>query len=320
MKAPKIMSANGSKKVVIAALVGNGLIAVTKFVAAFYTGSSAMFSEAVHSVVDTSNQGLILYGMGRAQRPADERHPFGYGMELYFWTFIVAVLLFAVGAGVSIYEGVAKINNPHPVSNVIINYVVLACAFVFEAVAWTMAFKEFKSRKGRLGYVEAVRASKDPAIFTVLLEDTAATLGLFVAFLGIACGQAFDLPVLDGVASLLIGLILACVSWFLAIECKGLLLGESASSSVVRGIRALAQASSGIRGVNELRTMHLGPEDLLVNMSVDFMDGLSSSEVERVISLLEKEIKSAYPQAKRIFIEVQSLAGHHASVKSEAKG
>lgn len=314
------MSTNGSRKVVIAALIGNGLIAVTKFAAAFYTGSSAMFSEAVHSVVDTSNQALILYGMGQAEKPADEAHPFGYAMELYFWTFVVAVLLFAVGAGVSVYEGVSKILDPHPISNVYVTYIVLGLAFIFEAVAWYMAFKEFRSRKGRLGYVAAVRDSKDPAIFTVLLEDTAATIGLLVAFIGIACGQAFDMPVLDGVASLVIGLVLASVSVFLALECKSLLLGESAKSSIVRGIRAIAASREGIVGVNELLTMHLGPQDVLVNISVDFADDLSAADVEAEISLMEEEIKTSYPQVKRIFIEVQSRAGHHASVKLKPKG
>ncbi len=308
------MASSGSKKVVIAALIGNGLIAITKFAAAAYTGSSAMLSEAVHSVVDTSNQGLILYGLGRSKRSADEAHPFGYGMELYFWTFIVAVLLFAVGAGVSMYEGVLKILEPHPVKNVYINYIVLGLAFVFEGVAWWMAFKEFKSRIGKMGYWQGIRESKDPAVFTVLLEDTAAMLGLFFAFLGLACGQAFDLPVLDGVASVIIGLLLASVSWFLASECKGLLVGESAKSPVVQGIRKIAESQTGILGVNELRTMHLGPEDLLVNISVDFADNLSSVDVEREISKMEQDIKKAYPEATRIFIEVQSLAGHHASV------
>jgi cation diffusion facilitator family transporter len=308
------MSASGSKKVVIAALVGNGLIAVTKFAAAFYTGSSAMFSEAVHSLVDTSNQALILYGMGRSTRPADEAHPFGYGMELYFWTFIVAVLLFAVGAGVSIYEGVIKIMDPHPIGNVFVNYVVLGLAFIFEAAAWIVAFREFRTRKGQLGFFEAIRESKDPAVFTVLLEDTAATIGLVVAFVGIACAQAFDLPVLDGVASVVIGCILASVSMFLAVECKGLLLGESARSSVVRGIRAIAESRDGILAVNELRTMHLGPEDILVNLSVDFRDGLTSADVEASISNLEREIKESFPQARRVFIEAQSISGHHNSL------
>ena len=311
------MSVDGSKKVVIAALIGNGLIAITKFAAATVTGSSAMLSEAVHSVVDTSNQGLILYGMGRAKRPADETHPFGYGMELYFWTFVVAVLLFAVGAGVSLYEGVMKIQDPHIVEDAYINYTVLGLAFIFEAVAWWMAFKEFRSRKGQLGYFAAIRESKDTAVFTVLLEDTAATLGLVVAFLGIYLGQLLDIPELDGVASVVIGLILTSVSLFLAIECKGLLVGESAKSSVVRGIRAIAESRVGIVDVNELRTMHLGPEDLLVNISVDFVDELSSADVEAEISAMEREIKETYPEAKRIFIEVQSISDHHASVRNE---
>jgi cation diffusion facilitator family transporter len=275
-----------------------------------------MLSEAIHFVVDTSNQALILYGMGRAQRPADDAHPFGYGMELYFWTFMVAVLLFSVGAGVSMYEGVVKILHPHEIENAYINYIVLGIAFVFELAAWWMAFKEFKLRKGQLGFIAAIRNSKDPVIFTVLLEDTAAALGLVVAFLGIYLGQFFELPVLDGVASVVIGLILASVSIFLASECKGLLIGESAKSPVVRGIRAITDARDGIMGINELRTMHLGPEDLLVNISVDFADGLTSSDVETEISELEWEIKNSYPEAKRIFIEAQSLSGHHASEKN----
>jgi cation diffusion facilitator family transporter len=310
------MSLGGFKKVVIAALTGNGLIAVTKFVAAMITGSSAMLSEAIHSVVDMSNQALILYVMGRAQRPADETHPFGYGMELYFWAFMVAVLLFSVGAGVSMYEGVTKILNPHEIENAYINYFVLSIAFIFESVAWWMTFKEFKLRKGPLGFIAAIRDSKDPAIFTVLLEDIAAALGLVVAFLGIYLGQTFGLPVLDGVASVVIGLILASVSIFLASECKGLLIGESAKSPVVRGIRAITDARDGIVGINELRTMHLGPEDLLVNISVDFADGLTSSDVETVISEIEQEIKISYPEAKRIFIEAQSHSGHHASMSN----
>lgn len=308
------MSASGSRKVVIAALLGNGLIAVTKFAAAIYTGSSAMFSEAVHSVADTSNQGLILYGMGRSERPADDKHPFGYGMELYFWTFVVAVVLFAVGAGVSIYEGVHKIIDPSPLSDPFINYIVLGLAFIFEMCAWYVAFKEFKARKGRLSYYAAIRASKDPAIFTVLLEDTAATIGLVVAFVGIACADYFNLPVLDGAASVVIGIILAFVSIFLAIECKGLLLGESANSSVVRGIQALVVARDSVLQVNELRTMHLGPRDLLVAISIDFRDDVSSQDVEAEISEMERQIKESYSSAKRIFIEAQSAQAHQASV------
>ena len=309
------MASGGSRKVVIAALLGNGLIAVTKFTAAAYTGSSAMLSEAVHSVVDTGNQALILYGLKRAKKPADAAHPFGYGMELYFWTFVVAILIFGIGAGVSVYEGIDKIRQPHPIENAYINYIVLGAAIVFEGAAWLFALREFRSRKGHLGYFSAVRQSKDAAVFTVLFEDTAAMLGLIVAMVGIALGQYLEMPVLDGVASVIIGLILALVAAFLAYECKGLLVGEAASRPVVRGIRAIAEAQAGVKAVNELLTMHLGPEDILVNLSIDFHDGIKSEDVEAAISGLESEIKDSYTEVKRVFIEAQSIRGHQAAQK-----
>jgi len=305
--------AGGSTKVVIAALIGNGLIAVTKFGAAGYTGSSAMLSEAIHSVVDTGNQALILFGIRQSKKPADETHPFGYGMELYFWTFVVAIVIFAVGAGVALYEGIEKIRHPHPVGNAFINYIVLGAAMIFESVAWWLAFKEFKSRKGHRSYFTAVRDSKDPALFTVLFEDTAAMLGLIIAFVGIALGQYLDMPIFDGIASVMIGVILAIVAALLAYECKGLLVGEAAGKPVVRGIRAIAESRDGVKAVNELLTMHLGPEDILVNISLDFADGITSQVVEAAISSMESEIKQSYPEVKRLFIEVQSLQGHRAA-------
>ena len=304
------MSASGSKIVVYAALAGNSLIAVTKFAAAAYTGSSAMLSEAIHSVVDTCNQGLILFGMRQAKNPADEDHPFGYGMELYFWTFVVAIVIFAVGAGVSVYEGLSKLRNPHPMENVFVAYIVLGAAMVFEAGAWWVALKEFRRTKGSLGYITAIRQSKDPAVFTVLFEDTAAMLGLIVAMAGIYLGQELGIPELDGAASVMIGVILAGVAMVLAYECKGLLVGESARRPVVREIRALAQAKDGVLSVNELLTMHLGPADILVNISLDFDDRLTSAEVEEVITSLERDIKEIHPEVRRIFIEAQSLAAH----------
>ena len=193
--------AGGSKKVIYAALAGNSLIAVTKFVAAGLTGSSAMLSEAVHSVVDTGNQGLLRYGLARSRRPADEEHPFGHGPELYFWAFVVAILIFGLGAGISFYEGLAKISDPHPITNPVINYVVLAVAIVFELGAWLVAFREFRKVQGRATLLTAVRRSKDPALFTVLFEDTAAMLGLLFALAGIALADWLDMPWLDGAAS-----------------------------------------------------------------------------------------------------------------------
>lgn len=304
------MAGHGSKKVIYAALAGNSLIAITKFGAAAYTGSSAMLSEAIHSVVDTGNQGLLLYGMKRANRPADSDHPFGYGMELYFWTFVVAILIFAVGAGVSAYEGIIKLINPHPIKSPHINYIVLGLACVFEAVAWWVAFKEFRRSKGRLGFIAAVRTSKDPTVFTVLFEDSAAMLGLIAAFVGIALGQALGIPELDGVASIVIGVILGLTAILLAYESKGLLIGEGATPQVVAGIRKIAAEKPGIDGVNELLTMHLGPQDVLLTLSLDFNDKLSAGEVETLITEMEDRIKESYPQISRVFIEAQSWKAH----------
>ena len=311
------MAAGGSKKVVYAALIGNSLIAVTKFVAASITGSSAMLSEGIHSVVDSGNQVLILYGLRRAALPADEKHPFGYGRELYFWAFVVAILLFAVGSGVSLYEGIIKVIDPHPITDPHINYMVLGLAMIFEAGAWWVAFKEFQRRRGGRGIVETVRDSKDPAIITVLFEDSAAMLGLISAFVGIWLGEVLDMPVLDGVASIAIGIILAITAMVLAYETKGLLIGESAGTTIQSGIDTILQGQRGILAINEVLTMHMGPEDVLVNLSLDFDDALSSAEVEAVISELERRIRSALPEVRRVFIEAQSRAGHRAAIDSE---
>ena len=306
------MAASSSKTVIYAALIGNGLIAITKFIAAGITGSAAMLSEAVHSVVDTGNQGLLLYGIKRSNRPADDAHPFGYGMELYFWAFVVAILIFAGGAGISVYHGIEKILHPEPLQNAYVNYIVLGLAMLFEAFAWWVAFKAFRASKGELGYMEAVRRSKDPTLFTVLFEDSAAMLGLIVAMIGIALGQALDMPVLDGVASVLIGVILALTAALLAYEAKGLLIGEGVQPETRRGIEAVIAEQQGILRLNELRTMHLGPEEVLLTISVDFDSELTSDQVEETISKMEKDIKARYPEAKRVFIEAQNWRAHQA--------
>ena len=309
--------AAGSKKVIYAALIGNSLIAVTKFLAAFYTGSSAMLSEGIHSLVDTGNQGLLLYGLARAKKPADDKHPFGYGAELYFWAFVVAIIIFAVGAGVSIYEGIDKIRHPHPIENPYINYIVLAAAMVFEAVAWWIAFKEFRAIKGDRTYLQTVRDSKDPALFTVLFEDTAAMLGLIVAMIGLAMAQYFVVDWFDGAASILIGLILAGTAWALAYETKGLLIGEAASPEMVANVRNLATNTQGVIAMNELRTLHRGPEDVLLAVSVDFEDTIMAGQVEAAINALEIRVKQQYPEVRRIFIEVQAAKHHAEMIKQE---
>jgi len=304
------MSAASSRKVVYAALAGNALIAATKFAAAAWTGSSAMLSEAIHSLVDTGNQALILHGLRRARRPADAVHPFGYGREIYFWAFLVAILIFGLGAGASILEGINKLNNPRPTTDPLVNYVVLGLALIFEGAAWSVALGAFRKGKGRLGYIEAVHRSKDPTVFTVLFEDSAAVLGLIVAFAGIALGETLDMPRLDAVASLVIGAILAVTAVLLAYECKGLLVGEAAAAEVVAGIRRLVGAMPGIARVNELLTLHLGPRDVLVTVSVDFEDRLDAAAVEAAIATLERRIKDAYPIVTRVFIEAQDWRAH----------
>ncbi len=304
------MAGASSTKVILAALVGNMLIAVTKFAAAWYTGSSAMFSEAIHSTVDTGNQGLLLYGLKRSGHPPDAQHPFGHGRELYFWAFVVAILIFGLGAGISIYEGIAKIKDPHEITNPVVNYVVLALAMVFEGGACWVAFKEFNRRRGTLGFFQAIRRSKDPSIFTVLLEDTAAMLGLIVAMAAIALGQILEMPVLDGVGSVVIGCILAATAIFLIWETKPLLIGEAADPQVEASIRQVIARQPGILRTNEILSMHLGPDDILLNLSVDFKDGENSRDVERAITEMEAQIKRAQPKVRRIFIEAQSWRGH----------
>ncbi|MDH3883348.1 MAG: cation diffusion facilitator family transporter [Desulfobacterales bacterium] len=300
------MASASSKKVIYAALAGNFLIALTKFIAFFVTKSSAMLSEGVHSVVDTSNQVLLLYGLRQAKKPADARFPFGHGKEVYFWCFLVAIMIFAVGAAVSIYKGVHHLLHPTPIQNPIINYVVLAFALLFEGAAWYLAFTEFKKAKGKWGYLEAVQHGKDPTIFVVLFEDSAAMLGILAAFVGIFLSQLTNNSVYDGIASIIIGLILAGTAAWLAYETKGLLIGESANPRIVKGIRNIASAYSKIKHVNEVLTLHMGPDFILLNLSVDFADSLSAGDIEDTIARLDRQIKQAYPKIKRIFVEAES--------------
>ncbi|MCU7847345.1 MAG: cation diffusion facilitator family transporter [Candidatus Thiodiazotropha sp. (ex Lucinoma kastoroae)] len=301
--------ASGSKKVIFAALIGNTLISITKFVAASMTGSSAMLSEGIHSLVDTGNQGLLLYGIARSKKPADEDFPFGHGKEIYFWSFIVAILIFALGGGISIYEGIKHVQHPEPMSSPLVNYIVLGLAIVFEGAAWLFAFREFSRAKGKWGYVEAIQRAKDPSIFVVLFEDTAAMFGLVVAFAGIALTQLTGIPVFDGIASIIIGLILVGTAVWLAYETKSLLIGESANPAVVQGIRELVSSKASIECVNEVLTMHMGPDFILANLSVDFRDSITADEVERTISEMDGSIKEQFPQVKRIFIEAEKRIG-----------
>jgi cation diffusion facilitator family transporter len=298
--------AAGSKKVIYAALIGNTLVAATKFVAAVFTGSSAMFSEGIHSLVDTGNQGLLLWGDRQARKPADEQFPFGHGREIYFWSFVVAILIFALGAGFSIYEGIHHLLHPQPVKSPLVNYIVLGLAMLFEGGSLWVAVREFNRVKGSQGYFAAVHSGKDPSLFVVLFEDSAAMVGLLIALIGIALSQMTANPVFDGSASILIGMILGATAIWLAYETKSLLIGESAKPEIVQAIRRCSQELAPVEAVNEVLTTHMGPDYILVNISVDMADTATAGEIEKAIALFEERIKSRFPAIKRVFVEAEA--------------
>ncbi|WP_066724482.1 cation diffusion facilitator family transporter [Sphingomonas pituitosa] len=288
--------------VLYAALGANIGIAVAKFVAAAITASSSMLTEGVHSLVDSLNQILLLYGQRRAKRPPDAQHPFGYGRELYFWAFVVAILIFGLGAGVSVYEGYLHILDPEPLRDPLVNYIVLGIATVMEGSSWVIAIREFSQSKGDCGWWKAIRESKDPAGFIVLFEDSAALAGLVVAAAGVWASHAWDDPRIDGAASIAIGLILAAVATLLAREAKGLLIGEPANPDLIRQVRSMLEAEPRITAVNHVRTIHTAPDRVFVAISADFDDSLAMGEAETLIERVEASLKAALPQLSSIYI------------------
>jgi cation diffusion facilitator family transporter len=303
-----------SKTAIFAAIAGNLAIAATKLGAAYFTGSSAMLSEGIHSVVDTGNGGLLLLGLRMSKKPADANHPFGHGMELYFWSLVVAILIFALGGGVSVYEGVTHMRHPH-LSDPTWNYVVLGFAVVFESFSFFFAYKALRAEMGGQGIIQTIRASKDPTTFTVLFEDTAALLGLLAAFIGIFLGHLLHNPYLDGAASIVIGLILGVVAAFLAYESKGLLIGEGVNPEVLASIRSLARSDEAVEEVRKSLTMHFGPNDVLLALDVRFKNHLKANEIAAAIDRLEKKIRDKHPEIRHIFIEAKSLKGAQTSGK-----
>lgn len=314
----EFMNPASSKTVIYAAAAGNLLVALIKFATAGFTGSAAMFSEAIHSVVDTGNQLLLLYGLKCAARPPSPSHPFGYGLQLYFWTFVVAIMIFGLGAGVSVVEGIDKIRAPHPIENAFASYIVLGVAIMLEGAVWVIALLAFREVKGSLGWIEAIKQSKDPTLFTVLFEDTAALLGLIVALIGTYLSQALEMPLLDGVASVVIGVILALTAVFLAKESHSLLTGEAVSPAVRESIYQIAIGEPGVDRANEVLTMHFGPKDVLVALSLDFENRRTAHEVEEAVTRIERRIKQAHPEVTRVFVEAQSLEAHRRGLESAA--
>lgn len=295
-----------NKLVVYAALIGNLIIAMVKFVAAYLTNSSAMLSEAIHSVVDTLNEILLLYGLKKSQQPANMRHPFGYGRELYFWAFIVALMVFALGSVVSIYQGIQHIRHPEEIVSPVINYVVLGIAIVVEGTSWFIALKSFRKSKGKLGYFQAFRRSKDPTTFTVLFEDTAALLGLVIALLGVYFSHTLNMPVLDGIASILIGVILAVAALLLGRETKGLLLGETADPLLRQNVLSIAQQDPAVLSANGLITEQLGAHQVLAALSLEFKDNLTSDQIEACVNRIEANTKKVHPEVVALFVKPQT--------------
>ncbi len=299
MSAPSVGDNNRTLWIAFAANMG---VAVSKFVAAAFTGSSAMLTEGIHSVVDSSNQVLLVWGRKAARKPADKLHPFGYGRELYFWSFVVAVMVFALGSGVSIYEGIIHILDPEPATSPIWAYSVLTIAFILEGWSTVAAFKEFREAKGKLGWIRAIRESKDPPSFIVLLENGAAMAGIIVAMVGVALAQVTGNPFFDGAASVVIGSILGVTAFVLAIESKQLLIGEAADEELVAGLKAMIQQHVGVTGVGDILTIHSAPEAVTAMASVDFDDTITAGDVEAIVAAFEAEAKSRWSIVKRIYI------------------
>jgi cation diffusion facilitator family transporter len=306
------MSAHAeNNRTLLIALAANLGIAISKFVAAAITGSSAMLTEGVHSVVDSANQLLLIWGRRQSKKPPDAKHPFGYGRELYFWSFVVALLVFALGAGVSVYEGVVHILHPEPAVSPYVAYGVLLIAFLLEGGSTVSAFKEFRAAKGSLGWFSAVRESKDPPTFIVLLENGAAMAGILAAAIGLALSQLTHNPFFDGAASIVIGLILGVTATLLAHESKALLIGEAADPELVEGIRAVASRQQGIVGVGLVLTVHSAPDQITVMLSADFDDTITAGQVERIVADIEEEVAERWPAVRRLYVRPEQNAAAH---------
>jgi cation diffusion facilitator family transporter len=301
------MSASGSKLAIYGAISANIAIAIAKFVASFITGSSAMLSEGIHSLVDSSNGLLLLYGIKRSKRVADLKHPFGYGKEIYFWSFVVALLIFALGGGIAIYEGILHILHPEAIENVMVNYIVLGLAILFEGTSLIVALKEFSGKVSLKGILKRIRRSKDAAGFAVIIEDMGAIVGLVVALLGVLIGDVLNYPYADGAASIIIGSILTAMAVILATETKALLLGESLGEEQIALIEDILSKHSGIRKYGLIKSIHFGPESVLVGIDVEFDDRYSVDELEQEVVKIEREIQGLLPYVDKVYLESKDL-------------
>lgn len=295
-----------SKTAVYGAIAANVAIAVTKFVVAGISGSSAMLSEGIHSAVDAGNGGLLLVGLHMSKKPATPEHPFGRGKELYFWSLIVAVLIFGLGGGMSIYEGVIHMRHPEPLSDPTWIYVVLAMAALFEGASFFVALRQFRQQSLGRPFWSSLEGSKDPAVYTVLAEDGAALAGLMVAAAGVWASHSLNMPVLDGAASVVIGCILASVAVVLIRESRGLLVGEGVRPETATAIRTIAQQQPQVQMAGLPLTMYIGSDDVLLALDVVFVDGLVSEEAAATVERIERTVRERFPKITRIYIESRS--------------
>lgn len=300
--------AQEAKTAVVAAILGNFAIATTKFFAAAFSGSSAMLSEAIHSLVDTGNGALILLGIRNSRKPADLEHPFGYGRELYFWTLMVGVLIFGVGGGMSVYEGLVHLNNPKPIADAKWSYIVLGLSAVFEGTSWYFGWKAFsKERRGR-GVIEVIHNTKDPTSFSVLLEDSAALLGLVVAVLGIFLSQSLNQPYFDGAASVVIGMLLCAIAIVMVHESRGLLIGEGVDRKTLANVRAIVEGDEDVAHVQHLHSIYQSPSIVLLVIELRFDDSISAVDVRKAVRRIEANIQARYPEIKYVFFGAESIS------------
>ena len=315
MASIKVISRLSSRRVIYAAILGDFLIGLTKLTAAAWTGSSSLLSEGVHSIVDTGNGFLLLYGLHTSAARPDLEHPLGYGREIYFWSFVVAVLLFAFGAGVSLYQGVVHVLAPEPVQHLTASYAVLGISALFDGTTWWLALRNFRGERRYSEIFDAIRKSKDPPSFMVLFEDSAALAGILVAFAGIYLSVTLNLPILDGVGSILIGLILGVTAWLLAKETKSLLIGERADPGIVDSIMRVAEQIDGVDHANGILTVHIAPKEILVALSLEFADELRTPEIEAKVVELERCVRLSHPEVVAVFVKPQSPEGFKATAE-----
>ena len=305
------MAAGGSKVAIFASMAANLGIAVMKFIASFFTGSSAMLSEGIHSLIDTTNGVLLLWGIKRSKRKPDKLHPFGHGKEIYFWSFVVSIFVFSLGGGVAIYEGIKHLNEHHGTVDASLkmkywNYAVLTGSLIFESISLWLAWREFRKSYPK-GFLTAMSKSKDAATIAVIIENGAAVGGLLIAIIGVTLTYYYENPVFDAWASIIIGVLLSAVALFMAVETKRLLIGESAVESEILSINNILKQFPYLESFGNIKTMHLGPEEILLGANINFKDDLTVKEIEPIVKEIKEKIVADNPKIKHIFIETDSI-------------